>query len=251
MTNQNIPIINLGLSYVNGLNISYLNNKKFSLSSGMTRDSTNINDILVLLENIIVDGSIIGINGVDIFPLIANKFYAVYIIGNSNSNPDNPMTAALLSLNPIQPLLPFDFDMYRRIGWVLTDSSANILKFYQYGTNEQRTYYYDVAINVLTEGSSTIFTSIDLSSCVPPIATEVLLKLIYSPDTNNNISQFLPYGSTAINGIIVFGYGPASDTQVDMLTVPTQLNGTSPQIQYKVMANDTLTVAVAGYKDYL
>lgn len=57
--------------------------------------------------------------------------------------------------------------MYRRIGWVLTDSSANLLQFWQYGEGQERTYYYDVAISELSAGAATTFTAIDLATSVP------------------------------------------------------------------------------------
>ena len=248
------PIVNAGLLYVNGLGIAKTAAKIISLATGAARDSTNINDIILNSTNpyvtagvLSINGANVGVNGVDVAAIIASNFYAVYVIGDST---DYQSTAGLLSLNFTTPSLPETYDMYRRVGWVLTDGSANILQFWQFGSGSGRMYYYDVGISELSGGSSTTYANISLAASVPPITTEVLLKVTYTPNSATDVAHFLPYGSSATNGIVEFGYGVAA-AQVGMVTVPSELNAGVPTIQYKVSASDSLTVLTAGFKDVL
>lgn len=251
MSEPNVPIVNAGLLYVNGLGISNPSpstlSKTLNLAAGQARDSTNTNDI-ILNSGVTINGALVGANGVDIAVLADSSLYAVYVIGDST---DHESPAGLLSLNASTPSLPFGYDMYRRIGWVLTNASAQILTFWQYGNGSGRTYYYDVGISALSAGVATSFTAVNLSTSVPPIATQVIFKVDYTANATTDIASFLPYGSSATNGIVVFGYGVAA-AQQGMLTVPIGLNSGVPEIQYKVTSgSDSLTLLTAGFIDVI
>lgn len=246
-TPPNVPIVNAGLLYVNGLAISNnATNTKLNLASGQARNSSNVDDI-ILSTGVTIDGTTVGANGVDAAAIVASSFYAVYVIGDSTAHQS---TAGLLSLNATTPALPYGYDMYRRIGWILTDGAAHILTFWQFGGGSGRTYYYDVGISALSGGTQTSFTAVDLSASVPPIATQVLFKATYTPNSATNTAQFLPYGSTATNGFVQFGYGVAA-AQVGMVTIPAELNAAKAEIQYKVASSDTLSLLTVGYQDSL
>lgn len=242
----NTPIVNAGLKYVNGLVMTKTGAKTMTLSTGAARDSGNSNDI-VLSATATLNGANVGANGVDVAALVASTFYAVYLIGDSTGY---QATAGLFSLSTTQPTQPKGYDMYRRVGWILTDGSANILQFYQFGNAEIRTYYYDVGISALSGGSATSFTGVSLVASVPAIATEVLFDITFTPDGATEIASFLPYGSSATNGMVNYGTGVAG-AQRGMITVPCELNSGVPTIQYKVASGDTLTLLTVGFKDYL
>lgn len=242
----NSPIVNAGIKYVNGLALTWVSNTTLTLGAGAARNSTNINDI-ILSAAVTINGANVGANGVDIAALEASKFYAVYVIGDSTKYND---PAGLLSLNLESPTLPGNYDMYRRVGYVLTNSSSHIRGFWQYGLAQDRMYFYDLAITALNGGSATTFTAINFATSIPPIATEILLDLTYTPNGATDLAEFLPFGSSETNGIIRFGTGVAG-AQVGMVTVPARLDGTAPKVLYKVTSGDTLTALVAGYKDYL
>lgn len=259
MSIPNSPIVNAGLLYVTGLGISKTAAKQITMQLGAARDSTNINDILLGATSatpdepttpgvpLVINGAAVGANGVDIAAIVASSFYAVYIIGDSTRY---QATAGLLSLSATTPSLPFGYDMYRRVGWVLTDGSADILQFWQFGSGSGRMYYYDVGISI-TSIPETSFTPLSLATAVPPIATEVLFNSTYTPNSATNTAQFLPYGSSASNGIIQIGFGVAA-AQVSMVTIPCELNTTAPTILYKMTSgSDTLALLVAGFKDNL
>ncbi len=258
MSIPNSPIVNAGLLYVNGLNIAKTAAKVISMSLGNARDSTDINDIILDTTNphvssgvISINGATVGANGVDMAAIVLSSFYAVYVIGDST---DYQPTAGLLSLNTTIPVLPEGYDMFRRVGWILTDGSANILQFWQYGSGQLRTYYYDVGISVLSAGASGTFVEVNLDTAVPLLATEVLFNYTFTPGAATDVAHFLPFGSTATNGIIQISGGVAV-AQIGMVTVPTQSDGSAapadPAILYKVSGTDTLTLLVAGYKDIL
>lgn len=242
----NSPIVNAGIKYVNGLDIAKTAAKTLSLAAGAARDSSNTNDI-TLDEAVTINGATVGANGVDVAAIVLNSFYAVYVIGDSTGYED---TAGLLSLDDEQPSLPGGYDMYRRVGWILTDGSANILQFWQYGEGQERTYYYDVGISELSGGSSATFAAVDLATSVPPQATEVLFDITYTPNGATDVAEFLPFGSAASSGFIRFGCGVAA-AQVGSITVPCRLDSGVPKIQYKVTAGDTLTLLTTGFKDYM
>lgn len=242
----NTPIVNAGLLYANGLSIAKTAAKTLSVAAGAARDSSDTNDI-TLSAAVTINGAAVGANGVDIAALAASSLYAVYLIGDSTLYQD---VAAILSLSTTAPSLPGGYDMYRRIGWIRTDGSSNILAFYQYGNGQTRTYYLDVGISELSGGSSTTFAAIDLATSVPPLATQVLFDVTFTPDGATEVAEFLPFGSSASNGIVRFGTGVAG-AQVGTITVPCQLDSGVPKVLYKVAAGDTLTLLTVGFMDYL
>lgn len=246
MTIPNTPIVNAGVKYVNGLEIAKTAAKVISMAAGAARNSTNENDI-VLSSAVSINGALVGANGVDVAALVASTLYAVYVIADSNSYVS---TAGLLSLSATAPNIPGDYDMYRRVGWVLTDGSANILQFWQYGEGQERQYYYDVGISELSGGSSATFAEINLATSVPPIATEVLFDVTYTPNGATDVAEFLPFGSAATSGFIRFGYGVAA-AQVGVVTVPCRLDAGVPKVLYKVTAGDTLTLLTVGFTDFM
>ncbi len=242
----NVPIINARTKYVNGLALAYATTTTITMAAGAASDSTNVDDI-VLSESVTNTITSVGANGVDIAVAILDKFYAVYVIGDSTGYRD---TASLLSLSSTAPSLPFGYDMFRRVGYVLTDGSAHVLKFYQYGLNEDRVMYYDVGISELSGGSSATFAAIDLATSVPPIKCQVILNLLFTPDGATEVAEFLPFGSAASAGIVTFGCGVAA-AQSGNVTVPCVLDSAVPKILYKVASGDTLTALTVGYTDSL
>lgn len=251
MTIPNNPIVNAGLLYVNGLQIVYSNAKHITLENGAARDFNNIDDI-ILSSNIIIDGTYVGANGVDVAPLAANTFYAVYVIGDSTGH--NAAAGLLSNQNNNAPFLPVGYDMYRRVGYILTDNSSNISVFVQCGSNETRRYYYLTPINILTNGTATTFANVSSATAVPIRSgsqnqnTEALLNINYTPSSAANSAQFQISNTLGVSPVLQFGCGVAAP-QFETLTVPT--NTIFQFITYKVFAGDTLTLNVTGYTDYL
>lgn len=242
-----IPVVNAGELYVDGLELSWTADETVAIAAGSARDSSNVNDI-VLDAAVSVSNIVSGANGLDDGAVAADTFYAVYAIGSSYGVVE---AAGLLSLaSNAEPTLPQDYDMYRRVGWVLTDATSDNLLFGQYGSGRERAYYYDVAISELSGGAATSLTPIDIATSVPPIATQTFCKVTYTPNAATDVAQFGSYGGVSATGITQFGCGVAG-AQVGMLILPCQLNSGAPTITYLVTAGDTLNVDVIGYNDYL
>lgn len=248
MTSPQSPILNSGLLYVNGLQMTRASATTISVAAGAARDSSDVNDI-ILTAAIVLDGSSVGANGMDSDVLANSTMYALYVIGNSSGYKDSAVLASLAS-NSV-PTIPFGYDMYRRIGWFLTDGSAEILRFLQYGSDETRMYYYDEGVEELSNGTEATKTEVDLSSSVPPINTEVLFKVRLASPLEGESAYLFPYGSNTVNGFIQIGLelsGPLFQT----ITVPCQLKSGAPTIEYKLDSGvGTLSLYTLGFKDYL
>jgi hypothetical protein len=248
MSQINNPIVNARVKYVNGLEMSYTTATTITIAAGAASDSTNVDDI-ILSSAVVNTNTAVGVNGVDIAAAAASTFYAVFVIGDST---EYKATASLLSLSSTAPSLPSGYDMFRRIGYVLTDSSKNVLKFWQYGHGNSRDMYYDTGIATPAITTSATYVSQSLAAGIPPsLVCEAYLKVDYTANSATNICTMAPYGSTASVGMIVFGYGVAA-AQQGMVTVPTALNSTAPSITHKeTSSSDALVILVAGYQDSL
>lgn len=247
MATPNTPIVNAGLLYVNGLNLTRASNSTITCASGAARDSGNSNDI-VSSSTLTFTGTTVGANGMDVAVMVLSTMYKLYIIADSTGYKSTALLGSLAAT--ATPSLPSGYDMYRRIGHFLTDSSANILQFWQFGTGQARTMYYDVGISELAAGTSTSYAEINLATSIPPIATEGIFDISYTPNSATNDAQFIPYGSSATNGIVRFGCGVAAE-QTGQVTLPVTLKSGVPTVQYKVAASDSLTLLCVGYYDYL
>lgn len=245
----NTPIVNLGAKYINGLNLTRTDDEVIAIAAGAARDSTNDWDIVVS-SALAVSNLVSGAGGIDTGTVGASKMYYVFVIDSSTRSTAAP-AAGLLSLSATAPVLPFGYDVFRRVGAVLTDGTSDFLEFHQYGAGNDRPMYYDVAISELAAGNATTYTAVDLATSVPAVRCDVIALVAYTPASATNKAHFLPFGSTATNGIVQFAYGVAA-AQVGMATIPSALDSGVPKIQYKVgNASDALTVSVAGYIDQL
>lgn len=241
------PIVNAGEKYLFGMQLTRTDDENIVISAGECRDSTNVVDI-EFDAAVTVDILESGANGLDTGSVAASTFYAVWAIADSSKHND---PAGLYSLSFSAPTLPSGYDVYRRVGAVLTDGSSDILEFHQYAAGKDRPMYYDVAIAELTNGQSATYAAVDLATSVPPIRCQVIMLVAMTANSATNKAHFLPFGSSATNGIIQFGYGVAAE-QVGMAVIPSALDSAIPKIQYKVdNAADSLDLSTAGYIDQL
>lgn len=241
------PIVNAGQEYMYGLNLDRTDDENITIAAGACRDASNVVDMEVS-SALTVDILESGAGGLDTGSVEASKFYAVWLIGDSTRH-NSP--AGLLSLSFSAPTMPAGYDVKRRVGAVLTDSSSDILEFHQYGEGKDRMMYYDVAISELSNGQSATYAAVDLATSVPPVKCEVLLLVDYTPNSATNKAHILPFASSATNGIVQFGYGVAA-AQRGMLQAPSSLDSAVPKIKYKLdNANDSLDLSVIGYIDQL
>jgi hypothetical protein len=236
-------IVNLPTMYMTGGNISVATNTTLGITAGQFRDSTNSFDI-VIANSLVVTGTAIGLNGLDTGALGNNKFYYVFIIGDSAKFRPS---GAIISLSNTTPILPFGYDLIRLVGICLTDGSAHFLPIYQSGVANDRTYFYDTPINVLTDGAVTTFTPVNLGAAVPSISNVVLLNTAYTPQAVNNTFALRPTGSASSATILQNGIVAATeqDLQVQM---PVLVASGNASLDYKVInAGDKLSLFVAAF----
>jgi len=260
MTTPNTPIVNAGELYVSGFSITVSGTNSLGISPGMARDSTNTNDLSVSGNgetNLLM--SRVGLNGLDTGVLVASKFYAVFVIGDSTKYLP---TGYLISLSVNSPVLPKGYDMFRRIGWARTDSSAINTRLYQYGGGLYRKYYYEVPLTILTGGTAGTFSAgtVDLStsSFVPPLylenpaptkELEALIGIVYTAALAGNTAEFALANAASIP-MLRFGTGVAG-VQIDTLQVPTVSFPGGMNFRYRVAASDSLTLTICGFTDVL
>ena len=248
MTNPNTPIVNAGVKYVNGLSIAQAGSNLLQIDIGAARDSLNENDI-VSSTSLFLNMNRIGINGLDSGTLLASRYYAVFLIGDSTKN--NP-TASLASLSMSNPILPSGYDIFRRIGWAPTNSGGVNARMIQTGEGTYRKYITDdESPTLITAGTATNFGAglINLALInFPPIETDLIVGVTYTPALAANVLEFGPLGGSLPS--VRFGCGVAA-VQVGVLNIPSGPSASSVTARYRVQAGDTVTIVLNGFTDPL
>lgn len=243
-----IPIVNAGALYIDGLNLDFVSVSKIGIAAGQARDTSNENDIL-LSSAVEIDAAVNGANGLDSGSLANSTLYAVYLIGDSTSY--EPV-AGLLSASFSAPSLPAGYDMYRRIGAVRTNGSAQILDFSQRGSGSDRAMYYaDAIATAVTAGAATTFTAIDLTGLVVDSAVggQAILKIALTADAGaTRTVAFRSGDSGSVAGQLILS-SPASTVSTLCGICPYDA---VPEIDYLVSnASAAVAVSVYGYIDQL
>lgn len=236
------PIVNAGFKYINGFRLAWTSGTVITATAGQCRDSDNINDI-TSSATLTLNAATVGANGLDQGALANNTFYAVYAIGDSYNKVD---TAIILSTNTSAPLLPYQYNMSRRIGYVLTSGAAAILNFVQDGSGSDRWMWYDAAISELSAGTSAAYATVDCASSVPLQATMVTFLATLTPTGNADAAFLRPLGAVAANGMAKLGGSQAGVAMNANVTVPCNA---AASIEYKVTG--TLSLLTQAYLDQL
>jgi len=250
----NIPMVNLGNLYLSQMNMAWVSGTTLTVAAGQARDSTNTNDI-VLAALVTINAAVNGANGLDTGALANDTFYAVHVVASSiyggNSAADDYLApCAMLSTSATAPLLPAGYDMFRRVGYVLTSGAAAILDFTQRGNGANRNMWYGAAIATnITAGASATFAAVTASASVPPLAKEVFINAILTADAGATRTAALRDGASSSAAGQVFMSSPASTVTTASLICPC---GASGDIDYIVSnASAAIALNVAGYLDAL
>ena len=245
---QLIPIVNQPFLYINNMEVSRASATTLSVAAGQCRDSNNAID-LILSAAVTIDGAVNGYNGLDVGSFALNKWYYVHIIGDSTKT--NP-TGALISLSKTAPTLPFGYDSFRHIFQWRTNGSTEFIIGNSAGNGNYRQHYWDTNIAVLSNGTATSLTAIDLDGAVPPIEnTPVILAVAFTPATANDKVSFAPAGSTAtvlqsLSGVV------AAKIQTGQLKVLSKIASSTARILYiNSAASGDSDVWVSGYDCYI
>lgn len=254
-----IPVVNAGALYVSGMRLSNnatTPNTLLNVAAGACRNSTNENDI-VISEAVVISTGSRGALGLDSGTIANNTLYAVYAIGSSSNQIGNGQPyseypgVAMLSTNFTTPVLPQGYDMFRRIGAVRTDGAAAILKFYQVGSGDSRTMWYDVALATAVAGTNVDdFTAVALTGLTPAVATEVKVLASITPQVAGNGVHLRFTGSAAAvtGGQAILTGDVAAVVATAVLSCP---QSAAASIDYVTDGTTTATLSVAGYVDQL
>jgi hypothetical protein len=111
--------------------------------------------------------------GIDTGAVANNTWYAIWLIRRS----DTGVVDALFSTSASSPTMPTNYDQKRRIGWVRTNGSANIIGFLQTGDTFEWT---DPNTNGLDESDTAVTTSESTITLdfVPPSVESILHAVI-------------------------------------------------------------------------
>lgn len=245
-------LVNLGFTYKTGLNVSWASNKTVNVAAGQCRDMTNAFDIVIpsngqtapLTASLLFNGA----NGLDTGTVAANTLYYLYVIFDQTYK---NVPALLFSLSATAPLMPSlngrTYGSFRLIDSVYTNSSSNILLFYNTAANNGVYKQYDTPISVLSSGTATTFTAINLSTAVPAaIFGAVKFQSIFTPNTAGHAVTFQPTGGTGtsytIDGVV------ATVSQTDSFELLPLLVSGNPEISYAVSnSSDSISLSVQGY----
>ena len=253
MSVQNIPVENQPFLYINGLipsNNATTPNTQVDVSAGQCRDSNDVMDI-ELTSSVTINTAVVGdINGLDQGVLEASKVYAVYAIGDS-SNKNQP--AALLSLasNSV-PLMPFGYDSYRIVGYVVTDASVHFLKMYVAGNNNYRQLYFDAPqATSVTAGNVTSYTAVALTALVPPIDNlPVSIAFAFTPGAASRVFNLTPGNATG-NAVTITGQVTSVVVSGNAKVLSKVTSGV-PEVDYKVSnSGDAVAINVAGFDFFI
>ena len=293
----NTAIWNLGDLYLQGMRLTYATASTFTVTQGQARDSTDLNDIVLalppqnggtpILTPFTLSTALTGAGGLDQGAIAASTLYYVFAIassGNSHINlPPSPQESlavppfttpdltspvvqdgyyvqanVMISLSRDNPLLPYGFDMFRRIGAVSTDGSSNIRPFFQTGYGKERRMHYQTAVAPGTPGTAgtTAYATIGaLVTLVPQIECEVLVDVSITPNAANNAVFLAPYGNTAGGDVTRQSGAATGSAQLAQLTCPCAFNGAGTpvvEVDYKTTsASDVVAFLIAGYIDQL
>jgi|WetSurMetagenome_2_1015567.scaffolds.fasta_scaffold32677_1 hypothetical protein len=244
MTIPTIPMVNLGNLYIQKLQLTNTSTTVTAIAAGQARNSTNINDIVVSAA-LAVSTAVNGANGLDTGTVANSTFYSVFVVGDSTGY---NASCGLYSLSATAPTLPAGYDMFRRIGYVLTDGSAHILPFLQRGNGLDREMWYSTIIaSTITNGSSSTFAAADFSGSVPPQATDIIMLTAFTPTAASNTLNLKATGVTSTNGQIIISGDVAAVLHTSVVRCPCNV---AASVDYKVTGT-TVALSTIAYVDQL
>lgn len=276
----NLPIVNAGQLYGTGCRLAFGTTTTITATPGQWRDSTDTNDIVLRStitaaaalangnpQNLTIDANAplqtlnvrnVGLNGIDRGVLAPNTLYSVFVVSSSTRtgdfNADNYLSAGILiSLSATAPQLPAGYDMFRRIGTILTDNTAApntlVLRFEQTGDSTTRTMWYDTGITVVNGAAGAAFAAQSLAAAVPPQVTRVLFFVDLDPNAPAEFVAIRPTGSADATGTAKLSGAVAAVHQFGQLACSTGINAGNASIDWVTDAASTVTLKVTAYDD--
>ncbi len=225
-------------------------NTKIDVGTGICRDSTDVYDIINSAA-VTIDTGVVGLNGIDTGVLQASKVYYVLLVGDPILG---GTTGAMVSLSSTAPVLPFNYSVFRVIGYMVTDSSVHFLKCYNSGNMNARVFTFDSPqATSVTAGTSATYASIDLSALIPVDADNIPV-LFRANWTANAAADTLNMHGGNMTGDEWTAIAPVAGSTAHTVVfgqVLSQLVAGVPTVQYKVSAIGGVAINVVGFNYYL
>lgn len=255
-------VVNYPNLYVNGCDMTWVDNTHISISSGQMRDYTNTYDIIVqqpplgLVQTppLIVNFSINGIGGLDTGSIAASTWYSIYVIHDfTGFRP--PVAIASLSSSLSGVMMPEGYGTGRRVGRIITNVSSQIVKFITTPFAYNIKYVQlDVPISLVSNGSSTSFTAFNVTN-LPAIP--VFLKVNYSAASAANVLAIGSFGHTSNFGnapIEIVGQvaGSTATQYFSQQIILPVVNGNFSSCSYAVTSgSDVANILLSSWEDYV
>lgn len=234
--------------YVNGLRITNSTgtpDEVVDIAVGSILDSTGTYQIItdeVLSPSIIAS----GLNGLDTGTVAASKVYAVHLVADPVTQ---QATGAMFSLSATAPLMPFGYSAFALVGYVVTDSSSDILLgYWTAGDSAYRLFRYDAPIaTAVTAGAATSYTAVSLAAFVPAVENlPVSIAYAFTPGAASRTLNLTP-GNAVGNAVTITGQ-VTSVVISGNAQVLARVTSSVPEIDYKVAnSGDAVAINVAGY----
>jgi hypothetical protein len=244
--------------YINGFGISNdatTPNTLLDIAPGSCLDSTGSFQ-LSNNSTIVINSAVNGLNGIDTGTVAASTVYPVYVVWDPVTFQP---TGGMISLSYTQPLMPFGYNAFLLIGYVVTDSMSHFLPgFWSAGNGSLRTFTYDAfQATSITTGAATSYTNVNLIHLVPNVNnTPVSIYTNYNPNAAADTLKMQAGNAVGDEVIITAAVAgsTAHNTQLNTVLAQTVVISTvaSPVINYKVSsASDAVAIDVAGYTWYV
>lgn len=189
--------------------------------------------------------------GLDTGSVAADTWYSAWLIRRS----DTGVVDALFSTSASSPTMPTDYDQKRRIGWVRTNGSSDIIAFHQRG---DLFYWDDPDTNGLDESNETVSTtaeSLTLLFCPPSVegmlnvgatgtSTGQVGLLVYATDMTDPTS--VNYASNSLVNVGSIANGTSIVAAVNQIRIYVDA---SRQVRAMAQATTTVDVQAMGWWD--
>jgi len=177
--------------YLSSYLVAWLSDSTFSFASGACRsgsgDPMNLNR-----GNRSMNLATSGVGGIqaDDFPAQNNTWYALYVIGDSSGV--NPVEGILMEYGTA--LNTTGYTSRRRIGAIRVDSGGDIVQFGNPDSNGRNKLILwqisETVAELLTNGTATTWTNVDLSELVPPSSRVAHLNTNHTAVGSEDFASF-------------------------------------------------------------
>jgi hypothetical protein len=222
---------------------------------------------------ITINTATVGLNGTypgtiaSITPTTGVHLARVYAVGNSSGTTDGSLSnntnviPALVIATATTGFVPPGNDMFREVGFVLVNSSGNLVPYAMNGNYQYRSVMLQDALEILTAGVATTPTKVDVAigTLTSPSTTYYLPSSIvhnidiaydYTPNSATDVLSLIPFGLTSATRAPVIIKTNGTALVKGNLTMPVGNDSGNAAINYSTTSgSDSANLWLAGF-DY-